>query len=146
MPKVSYVFWKDKIGGEVETLEEEIDSYGYRLSGVAEWVMAIANENKEVKKDNSVNIKIEPVEFPEGAVAFPCSIMRHALGVVIGVHKAGTPKHVESVRTIDEAIFFPIKDGEVKKGDLLSVINVIYVGVKEREIIRDYVKKIKRFR
>ncbi len=126
MEEVRFVFWKDRIGGEFATLTEKLEPYGYRVSGVAEWVMAIADEDKTVKKDESVNIKIKPVEFPGGAIAFPCSFMRHALGVVLGIHKAGSPKHVESTRVADEVIFFPIKDGEVKKGDLLSVINVIY--------------------
>ncbi len=58
--------------------------------------------------------------------------MRHALGVVSSLAGAGKPKGVEELRILNEAIFHPISDGTIKKGDLLSVMNVFHAAVERR--------------
>ncbi len=51
--------------------------------------------------------------------------MRHAYGSIIDVLHAGKPKYVEKVRYVDYAVFLPICDGEIRRGELLGVIKII---------------------
>ncbi len=132
MAKIKLVFWKDKIGGETERLETEAFSYGFTVGQHGEWEIVIAKEDKEVAKNELVSIKIEPIELPPRAIVLPCNIMRHALGIVPSLAVAGKPKGVEETRFLDEAIFHPLFDGLVRKGELLCVVNVFYAAVERR--------------
>lgn len=132
MTKINYVYCKDKIGGETEKQEVEAFSYGFTVGPHGEWEMLIAKEDKEVKKNELVNIKIEEIELPPKAMVLPCNIMRHALGIVSSLAAVGEPKNVEERRVLDEALFHPICDGVVNRGDLLSVVNIFYASVERR--------------
>jgi hypothetical protein len=111
MTKIDCVYWKDKIGGEAERLTTEAFSYGFTVGPHGEWEMLIAKEDKEVKKNELVEIKIKEIELPPKAIVLPCLIMRHALGTVSSLAAVGKPKNVEERRVIDEALFHPICDG-----------------------------------
>ena len=132
MVKIECVYWKDKIGGEPAKLETEAFSYGFTFGPHGEWEMVIANEDKEVKKNELVNITIQEIKVPPKAIALPCIVMRHALGLVAALASVGKPKIVEEGRVFDEAIFQPISDGLVHKGELLGVVNVFYASVERR--------------
>lgn len=85
----------------------------------------------EVKKGVPTVIKIEKVEFPPNSICIMLARMRHALGAVLEISR-----YVEKVRWADQVIFLPICDGVVKKGDLLGVVNVIYIKtVKKSKIL-----------
>ena len=135
MTKIELVCWKDRIGGEIERETVEAFSYGFTVGPHGEWEMVIANEDKEVKKDKLVNIKIEQIEVPPKSIVLPCPIMRHALGIVTSFAAVGKPKRVEGRRLLDEAIFHPIFDGTINKGQLLGVANIFYASV-ERRLVR----------
>ena len=132
MAKIECVYWKDKIGGEIERLRTEAFSYGFTVGPHGEWEIVIAKEDKEVRKNELVNIKIEKIEVPEKSIVLPCAIMRHALGVVSSLSAVGKPKPVEGRRVLDEVIFHPIADGKVSKGELLCVVNIFYASVERR--------------
>jgi hypothetical protein len=132
MVKIECVYWKDKIGGEIAKLETEAFSYGFTVGPHGEWEMVIANEDKEVKKSEPVNIKIHEIKVPPKSIVLPCPIMRHALGVVSSLAAAGKPMPVEERRILDEIIFQPICDGVVHKGELLCVVNVLYASIERR--------------
>ncbi len=132
MTKVELVYWKDKIGGEIERLETEAFSYGFTIGNHGEWEMLIAKEEKEVKKNEATNIKIEKVEIPPKSIAVPCPIMRHALGIVSSLTSTGKPKGVEERRLLDEVIFHPLFDGNINRGDLLCVVNVFHAALEQR--------------
>ena len=132
MTKIELVCWKDKIGGEIERQVTDAFSYGFTVGSHGEWEMAIAKEDKEVSKNELVNIKIEDIELPPKAIVLPCNIMRHALGIVSSLAAVGQPKSVEEKRVLNEAIFHPIFDGKVSKGELLSVVNILYAAVERR--------------
>jgi len=132
MAKIVCVYWKDKIGGETERLTTEAFSYGFTVGPHGEWEMLIANEDKEVKKNELVDIKIKEIELPPKAIVLPCNIMRHALGIVSSLSSVGEPKNVEERRVIDEVFFHPIFDGVVNSGDLLGVVNIFYASVERR--------------
>ena len=132
MAKINYVYWKDKIGGETEKLVTEAFSYGFTVGPHGEWEMLIAKEDKEVKKNELMNIRIEKIELPPKAIVLPCNIMRHALGIASSLAAVGEPKGVEERRVLDEVLFNPICDGVVNRGDLLSVVNIFYAAVERR--------------
>ncbi|WP_456328489.1 DUF22 domain-containing protein [Archaeoglobus sp.] len=65
------------------------------------------------------------MEFPPNSIAIKLERMRHAYGSIIDVLHAGKPKYVEKVRYVDYAVFLPICDGEIRRGELLGVIKII---------------------
>jgi hypothetical protein len=130
--RISYVYWKDEFGGELETLATTAHSYGYSIGPHGEWEMVIAAEDKVVKKDESAIIKIEEIEVPPKSIAFHCPTMRHALGVAISVGAAGKPARAEERRYFNQAVFLPVCDGEVHKGEILSVLNILYATLERR--------------
>ncbi len=132
MAKIECVYWKDKIGGEIERRTTEAFSYGFTVGPHGEWEMVIAKEDKEVRKNELVNIKIGEIEVPEKAIVLPCAIMRHALGVAASLATPGKAKPVEERRVLDEVIFHPFADGKVSKGELLCVVNIFYATVERR--------------
>ncbi len=132
MAKIGCVFWKDKIGGEIERRETEAFPYGFTVGPHGEWEMAIAEEDKKVRKNELVNIKIGKIELPPKAIVLPCFIMRHALGVVSSLAAVGKPKGVEERRVLDEVVFHSLADGKVGKGDLLCVVNIFYAATERR--------------
>ncbi len=132
MAKIGCVYWKDKIGGEIERREMEAFPYGFTVGPHGEWEMCIAEENKEVRKDELVNIKVGKIELPPKAIVLPCFIMRHALGVVSSLAAVGRSIPVEKSRVLDEVIFHPFADGKVSKGELLCVVNIFYAAAERR--------------
>jgi hypothetical protein len=132
MAEIELVYWKDKIGGETERLVTEAFSYGFTVGPHGEWEMLIADEDKEVRKNELVNIKIGEIEVPPKSIVMPCPIMRHALGIVSSLAAAGKPKGIEEKRVLDEVIFSPLYDGKVCKGELLCVVNIFYTAIERR--------------
>ncbi len=132
MAKIELVYWKDKIGGEAEKLVADAYSYGFSVGPHGEWEMVIAKEDKEVRKNELVNIKIGEIEVPPRSIVLSCPIMRHALGVVSSLAAAGKPMPVEERRVLDEVIFHPFTDGKVSKGELLCVVNIFYAAIERR--------------
>lgn len=140
MPKIELVYWKDRVGGELERLVTEAFPYSYSAGPKGEWQMVVASEDKEVRANEVVSIKIEKIEVPERAIIMPCSVMRHALGFVPALVGVGKPKLVEDKRVFEEALFHPISNGFVRRGELLGVVNVLYATV-ERKLTREVVEK-----
>jgi Uncharacterized conserved protein len=132
MAKIKYVYWKDRLGGEITKQTLEAFSYGFTVGPHGEWEIVIAREDKEVRKNELVSIKIEEVEVPPKSIVLPCAIMRHALGIVPSLVAVGTPKGVEEKRVLDEVIFHPLFDGVVNKGELLCVVNIFYAAIERR--------------
>jgi len=132
MAKIELIYWKDKIGGEIEGLVTEAYSYGFTVGPHGEWEMLIAKRDIEVKKNELVNIKIEKIEVPPKSIVMPCFIMRHALGVISSLTSVGKPKPVEERRVLDGVIFHPLADGKVRKGDLLCIVNIFYAALERR--------------
>jgi len=132
MAKIKIVCWKDKLGGEIEEVETEAFSYGFTVGPHGEWEMLIAAEDKEVKKDELVPVKIEEIELPPKSIVVPCCIMRHALGIVASLGCVGTQKKVEERRVVNTVVFNPLFDGTVHRGELLCVTNVLYASIDRR--------------
>lgn len=106
--------------------------YWYRRWNIAEWYPLIAKEEAEIFKGKVAILRVENVELPENTIPVPLSIMRHALGTVIDVSHAGEPRRVEERKFITHAIFIPVFDGKIERGDLVGVLNAYYISTGER--------------
>ncbi len=136
------VYWEDDVGGKLKRVDKRMDEYAYKIVGIGEWKALIADEDKTVEKGKPEVIRIKKVEFPPNSVCFILGRMRHALGAVIDVLHGGIPRYVETVSYADRVIFLPICDGEVKKNDLLGVVDLVYVKPVKKMQILDKIRKI----
>jgi len=141
MTDVEIVYWKDAINGEIATKKVSIEPYGYQLSDFAEWKMLIAAKDVNVEANKVAIIDVEELKIPKNTIVFPLSIMRHALGSVVDVFQPGEPRKVEDSKVIKSVLFLPIKDGTVKKGQLIGVINIRYVRISTIKRISELITK-----
>ena len=125
--KVKMSYWEDAIGGKIEEIDVEFVPFGYKMAPVTQWKTLIADEEVCVEKGEPTIIKIKTVEVPENTIVGPLHIMRHALGTVIDVVECGVPGKVEDEKCIRHVLFLPVESGEVKEGDLVGVLNVVFV-------------------
>ena len=125
--KVKMTYWEDTIGGKIEEIDVELAPFGYKMAPVTQWKTLIADEEVCVERGEPTIIKIKTVEVPENTIVGPLHIMRHALGTVIDVVECGVPGRVEDEKCIRHVLFLPVDSGEVKEGDLVGVLNVVFV-------------------
>jgi len=121
------------VGDNMEK-EIRIKPFAYRRKTTARWEPIVAAENCRVKKGEVEEIAIEPIKLEENTIVYPLYIMRNAFGSVVDVIEK-RPSRVEERKEIDKAIFLPVFDGEIKKGQLLGVMNVYSVEVQPYEVI-----------
>ncbi len=145
MTKVGFdvVYWEGDVGvSELKRMHKEMDEYAYKVVGIGEWKALIADEDKRVEEGKPVIVKIKKVEFPPNSICLILGRMRHALGAVLSVLHGGMPRYVETVSYADKVLFMPIRDGEIKRNDLLGVVDVVYVKPVKKVQILDTLKKI----
>jgi hypothetical protein len=104
----------------------------YRRWHTAEWYPVIADESTEVTAGKSMIMKIKPVEIPANTIPVSLYIMRNAFGSVLDLVLEGRPKKIEESRTISKAIFIPVFDGRIERGDILGILNVYHISIGER--------------
>ena len=126
---VEVVYWKGKIGDQVESKSFEVSTYEYRIAPLTQWKTLVADESVRLLKNQPIIVKIKDVEIPKDTIVSPLSIMRHAYGVIIDVIGEGIPKKVEEEKRITHAVFLPIQDGKIEEGDLIGVLKVHFVKV-----------------
>lgn len=97
--------------------------YEYSLSTRGKWEMIIANENKNVNFGEIKKIKIKPIIIPKNTIILPCAFNHNAMGCVTIVQHDGIAL-IETERILRSVQFLVYESGEIKKGDLLAVINV----------------------
>lgn len=124
----AYLTWRDN--GNVYRERFRTEVFGYTRSHIGVWETIVAKETVKVKKGEVVRINIREVKLPPNTVVVPLGVMLNAYGSLIDVIELGRPSKVEEEKRIHQAIFMPVMDGVVEEGDLLGIINVYYVGVK----------------
>lgn len=117
--------------GNLKRISAKVEDGWYRRWHLAKWFPLVADESVEVEKGRVVRLRIRGLEIPGNTIPVPMTITRNAMGNVVDVISPGRPKKVEEHRFINEAIFVSLTNGEIKKGDLLGVLNVYYVTVGE---------------
>lgn len=108
--------------------------FAYRRKPIARWEPIVADKNVAVKKGEVVEIEIEPIKLEENTIVYPLYIMRNAFGTIVDLIEK-EPARVEDSKVIEKVLFLPIFDGEVKKGQLLGVVNVYSVEIESYEIL-----------
>lgn len=129
---VNIVYRED---GEIKRETMKVKEYKYRRRHLAEWLPLVADEDVKLKAGKVVTVRIKDVRIPPETIPVPLSIMRHAYGIVVDIVQLGKPKKVEEEKIITHAVFMPILDGEIKKGDLIGVLNVYYISLKDEKIL-----------
>ncbi|MEM4279103.1 MAG: DUF22 domain-containing protein [Archaeoglobaceae archaeon] len=118
-------------GKELRRVSAKVEDGWYRRWHLAKWFPLVADENIDVEAGTLERVKVKGVEIPENTIPVPMMITRNAMGNVVDVISPGRPRKVEERRFVSEVIFVSVVDGEIKKGDLLGVLNVYYVAVGE---------------
>ncbi|MEM0215210.1 MAG: DUF22 domain-containing protein [Archaeoglobaceae archaeon] len=117
-----------------------IKPFAYRRKPIARWEPLIANENVSLRKGEVAEVEIEPLRLEENTIVYPLYIMRHALGTVVDLIEA-KPAKVESPKMIRKVLFMPVFDGEIRKGQLIGVVNVYNVEVESYEVLSKWLSE-----
>ncbi|MBO8182928.1 MAG: DUF22 domain-containing protein [Archaeoglobus sp.] len=125
--EASMVYWVDGVGGRIEMFRIELKPFGYRMGSITQWKTLVADENVFVERGKPAIIKVKTIRTPKNTMVGPLHIMRHALGTVVDVIECGIPTRVEEEKCISQVLFVSVESGEVKKGDLIGVLKVIFL-------------------
>jgi hypothetical protein len=110
---------------EIQSKEVQATPYEFTIATRAKWEMVIADENMTIGAGRFEKIKIKNINLQKDTLAMHCAFNHHALASVVKLGGAGgCSAPVENDRVIESAYIIGIDSGEIKKGDLLAVINV----------------------
>ncbi|MCK4938403.1 MAG: DUF22 domain-containing protein [Methanosarcinales archaeon] len=123
MPAIVNIVSKED--GEILSNEIQASPYEFTMATRAKWEMVIADEDITIGTGKFEKIKIKEIHVQKDTLALPCAFNHHALVSVVKIGgKGGCSAPVEYDRVVDSAFVLGIDSGEVRKGDLLAVINV----------------------
>jgi hypothetical protein len=123
MPEIVNIISKEK--DHVRSKKVQASTYEFTIATRAKWEMVIADENMTIGNGKFEKIKIKPITLQRDTLAMPCAFNHHAHASVLKLGgKGGCSAPVEYDRVVETAYILGIDSGEVKKGDLLAVINV----------------------
>ncbi|AIY89689.1 DUF22 domain-containing protein [Geoglobus acetivorans] len=108
-----------------------IEEPWYSRWHIGEWRMLVADEDVSLEPGNGRMIKIRPVEIPRNTIPVPLYGHRHPLGTIIDVYSPGRPRRIEERKLITGVYFLPAEGGEIRKGDVIGVLNLYTVSIGE---------------
>ncbi|MCS7144034.1 MAG: DUF22 domain-containing protein [Archaeoglobaceae archaeon] len=114
--------------------------YGFRRSPVARWELLISDENKRLKAGETCIISLKKLKLPKNTIVYPFGIMRHPYGVTLDTIQKRMSK-VEEEKEIDKAVFLPIADGDVRRGELVGIVSIYDVEVKALDRLKSWLKE-----
>jgi len=110
--------------GQLITKKVKASPYEFTIATRAKWEMLIADEDVTIGAGKLERVKVKEVKIQKDMVAMPCAFTHHALVSVMKVGAKKGPAPVETDRIIDTAYVIAHESGEIRKGDLLAVLNV----------------------
>ncbi len=110
--------------GKVNRKKVKASPYEFTIATRAKWEMVIADEDITIGAGKLERVKVKEIRVQKDMLAMPCAFSHHPLVSVIKVGAKGGPAPVEIDRIINTAYVLGQESGEVKKGDLLSVLNL----------------------
>jgi hypothetical protein len=122
MSEIVNVVSRDK--GKVNRKKVKASPYEFTIATRAKWEMVIADEDVTIGAGKLERIKVKEVNVQKDMLAIPCAFSHHPLVSVIKVATRDGPAPVETDRIINAAYVLGQESGEIKKGDLLSVLNL----------------------
>lgn len=114
--------------------------YGFRRSPIARWEPLIANESRRLKAGEVCMMSIRKLKLPKNTIVYPFGIMRHPFGIVLDTIQRRVSK-VEEEKEIEKAVFLPIADGDVRRGELLGMITIYDVEVRTIDKIKSWLRE-----
>jgi hypothetical protein len=110
--------------GKVNRKKVKASPYEFTIATRAKWEMVVADEDVTIGAGKLERVKVKEIKVHKDMLAMPCAFSHHPLVSVVKVGTRGGPTPVELDRTIDVAYILGQESGEIKKGDLLSVLNL----------------------
>ncbi len=110
--------------GKIERKKVKASPYEFTIATRAKWEMVIADEDVTIGAGKLERVKVKEIKVQKDMLAMPCAFSHHALVSVIKVGAKEGPAPVETDRIINTAYVLGQEAGEIKKGDLLSVLNL----------------------
>ncbi|MDI9611123.1 MAG: DUF22 domain-containing protein [Archaeoglobales archaeon] len=114
--------------------------YGFRRSPIARWELLIADENKRVKAGETCIISLKKLKLPKNTIVSPFGIMRHPFGVVLDTIQKRMSK-VEEEKEVEKAVFLPIENGDIRRGELVGIINIYDVEVRTIDRLKSWLRE-----
>jgi len=122
MSEIVNVVFRDN--GKVNRKKVKASTYEFTIATRAKWEMVIADEDVTIGAGKLERVKVKDIKVQKDMLAMPCAFSHHPIVSVIKVGAREGPAPVETDRTIDVAYVMGQESGEIKKGDLLSVLNL----------------------
>jgi hypothetical protein len=98
--------------------------YEYTIATRAKWEMVIADEDVAIVANKLERVRVKEIKVQKDMIVMPCAFNHHPLVSVIKVGARDGPAPMETDRIINTAYVVGHESGEVKKGDLLSLLNL----------------------
>ena len=109
--------------------------YEFTIATRAKWEMIIADEDITIGAGKLERVKIKEITVQKDMLAMPCAFSHHPIVSVIKVKTRDGPTPIETDRVVNTAFVLGQESGEIRKGDLLSVLN-LYPIMFTREATR----------
>ncbi len=122
---VNLVYLKN---GEIVRKSFELQPFGFKRSEIGMLVPVVAAENVEFRRGEVKVFGIDAINLPAGTIVQPLHERNHPLGTMIDVVEE-KPTLVEEDKRIVGAVFYAIGNGEIRRGDIVGVLNVYNVAV-----------------
>ncbi|MDP2840964.1 MAG: DUF22 domain-containing protein [Candidatus Methanoperedens sp.] len=110
--------------GKIIRKKVKASPYEYTIATRAKWEMIIAADDVTIGAGKFERIKVKEIRVQKDMIALPCAFNHHPLVSVIKVGARDGPAPMETDRIINTAYVVGHESGEVKKGDLLSLLNL----------------------
>ncbi|MDP2766554.1 MAG: DUF22 domain-containing protein [Candidatus Methanoperedens sp.] len=110
--------------GKVTRKKVKASPYEFTIATRAKWEMVIADEDVTIGAGKLERVKVKDIKVQKDMLAMPCAFSHHALVSVVKVGAKQGPAPVETDRIINTAYVIGHESGEIKKGDLLTLLNL----------------------
>lgn len=103
----------------------EVAPYEFTIATRAKWEVVVSDEDMTIAKGAFEKIRIREIVIQKDLIALPCSFTNHAIVSVVRVGTGTGAALIETDRHIRIAYILGQETGEIKKGDLLTVLNIM---------------------
>lgn len=110
--------------GKINKKKIKASPYEFTIATRGKWEMIIADEDITIGVGKLERMKVREIRVHRDMLAIPCAFNHHPLTSVIKVAAKNGSAPVETERIIDTAYVIGHESGEIKKGDLLSILNL----------------------
>lgn len=110
--------------GKTKRKKVKATPYEFTIATRAKWEMVIADEDVTIGAGKLEKVKVKEINVQKDMLAIPCAFSHHPVVSVVKVGTRNGPAPVETDRIINAAYVLGQESGEIKKGDLLSVLNL----------------------